>query len=323
MPKATKKTKTTYSLREDGVVVYPVFTPEETAALVEKLAAELTSAPEFAKASVDLSKHPMVGGGFAALGNPSSFHSPTVVATREALYAATVKQLSKFKNPDDDRKVEVLIDRVLYRNPGASVGGEQLHRDKSDGEPTDTVFGGWVSLESTQYFHFVPKTHRLDQTMPGCSSGFVKLSTGFCKLSAGEKAYYKPSMVKIEVPVGHAIIFFQNIVHSVAGGKAKTRIMRQFHGYRLTHDDKSIVPGLEAIIAAQGVVPLKSAQVPPMIPKLWNVNWQMKRDTFYQGIYGTKTPWDYINKDTRVHFSLTKCSLPLWPSYDTSIYHPH
>jgi len=301
------------SLHRDGVAVYRVFSEEEAAEITTRLKAEIKASPEFKDATADLDAVPVSGGGFAALGNASSFHSPAVVEIREKLYQVTKWRL---KQDGDTRKLECLFDRVLDRKPGQSVGSESAHRDECgktfDVLSTDSVFGGWVALESKQVFRFVPGSHRMTEG---------DHQNGFAKLTDAEKERYMAQMCEVEIPVGCAILFYQNIVHSVAGSKA--RILRLFHGYRLTHSTESLVPGLQAIIDAQGVVSLKSGQMPPMIPKLWNVNWQAKRDAFFLNLYGTKTPWHRIDKATRVHHSLAQCGLPLWPAYDTDIYFPH
>ena len=54
---------------------------------------------------------------------------------------------------------------------------------------------------------------------------------GFAKMSDEQAKMYKDQMETIEVPEGHMIIFFENIIHEVSGKKYPYPISRLFVGF--------------------------------------------------------------------------------------------
>lgn len=102
---------------------------------------------EFSKAQRD-----HVLGGFAALGNPASFHNPFVRMMREWQLNLAVKNVFR-DNAYDGHRVETLFDRMMCRLPGKQRSAESWHRDESPAaSERDLVFGGWTNLSSNNQF---------------------------------------------------------------------------------------------------------------------------------------------------------------------------
>ena len=107
---------------------------------------------------------PYVLGGFAAYGNPSSFHCPLVKLLRQATFEAVMKsnifqRYLKKVRPDEYKQfhLEVLFDRILHRFAGQQAGVETAHRDVTPSkflheEDDDLLFGGWLNMTSHEQF---------------------------------------------------------------------------------------------------------------------------------------------------------------------------
>src|SRR4029077_13121294 len=102
---------------------------------------------------VDIKKY--VGGGFGALGNPSSFHNECVRQLRLRMMMTAVPLFATFESQRPGgmppRKLEQLLDRMLYRPPKDKPTAESWHRDISvhleafrgpNIDLADVVFGG-------------------------------------------------------------------------------------------------------------------------------------------------------------------------------------
>ncbi len=258
-------------LIKDGVAVVPLFTPAEVIDWNARLLAELKVFPEYVDAE-HASK--LVDGGFGALANPGSFHNPTVRALRmeinkrtRAFFGVVSAQL----HPSDAEqwKIEQLVDRLALRPKGSSTSSESWHRDQS---PTkDAVFGGWVNLDSDrlQYFSCNPRTHH--ESPDGL--GFATLPPELGKIADTKK-------VRIEIPPGHWVVFYQNLVHEVAKMKQTQDSMRLYIGFRLTRSvhplfveekpDKDFGASFDwhsHVFVKQGPPPLASGQYPPLWAK--------------------------------------------------------
>lgn len=257
-------------LHTAGYTVVPVAWIESRLChMRERLLNELKTMPEFSKAPSSY-----VLGGFSALGNPSSFHLPAVRMFRLFALAELASLFSTACGSDEEWHLEQLIDRVLVRPKGVSPGAESWHRDESvGGKDGDIIFGGWWNLSSdiVDIFSCVPGSHR-------CTSDNSK---GFGLIR--DKATIeicKAKRERVKVPPGHILIFHERILHEIVPRKLKQDLIRIFLGWRLTRD-KSGEPmmglsRLHQVLDAQGVVPLKSGQVPPMYAKLHWTNWRKK-----------------------------------------------
>jgi hypothetical protein len=203
--------------------------------------------PEFRSPKDDV----YVLGGFSALGNPGSFHNPFVRKLRQWVMWSVVPVLKRLAN---GRKIEQVMDRMMFRTEGKVVASETWHRDEAPkAVATDDVFGGWINLDpNSNFFSCIPGSHK-----------GVSKHSGFGKEKPGDVD--SKNKMLVEVPPGHIIVFFERILHEVNKKKApKEGIMRLFLGWRLTHGHESILDNLVDMCKSQGVPNLKSDQVPAM-----------------------------------------------------------
>jgi hypothetical protein len=219
-----------------------------------------------------------VGGGFSALGNPSSFHSMVVRHLRRIAHNAMVNE-----NPFElgsEYKVSQVIDRLMKRIPGAAPGKESWHRDvATNTKEGDIVFGGWINLDgSDQYFSCIPGTHN---DAVSTSSGFVVnlLQSDKDKITAHQKLKKKPL---VRIPPGCMLIFNERLIHEVVSKKASKTMLRLFTGWYVSktdqpHDsrpndgvatDKTNKKRLIDRLNKQAAMYIKSGQMPPMAPPL-------------------------------------------------------
>ena len=213
--------------------------------------------------------HPLVYslGGFAAFGNPASFHNPYVrqqrLTTREAVIPLfeTVIRLMHNKKQRAKTKLQMLPDRMLYRHRSQAPSKESWHRDVTPAEylsPGDEVYGGWLNLDLTQkqYFSFIPGSH--------LGVNLLELREGFASLSPDAIKIVRPYKTRISVPPGYALIFPQYILHEVVSNRAKYDMMRIFMGWRTTTNSGFLIPSTHERMKTQGIIPLPSGQEPPM-----------------------------------------------------------
>jgi hypothetical protein len=214
-----------------------------------------------------------VMGGFGALGNPSSFHNEGVRLLRQ--YAQHEVSPLMACVASDGEKLEQLIDRMMIRKSGKGASPETWHRDEAvNAKPTDRVFGGWWNFDDVdQVFSCVPSTHN-----------DVTGNSGFSIIKGDEEiARLKSISIRVSIPPGHIIVFYERIVHEVVAGVKKIDQYRLFLGWRLTVDDSPLTP-IDDILTDQGVVPLKSGQIPPMYASLHWTNWRPLITQFSEGV---------------------------------------
>jgi hypothetical protein len=227
---------------------------------------------------------PYVGGGFAALGNASSFHTPFVRSLR-------IEALDKLKEAirnneiviDPNSKVEIVPDRQTMRPTGMVPTAETWHRDMSPiklsksnpyvvSNNEDIIFGGWVNCNSnkSQYFVCVPGTHIAVNS--GNKTGFQKVDKQTCK----------ENKITVEIPPGYGMFFIQSLVHCVNAKKLPFDMKRVYISVRISSSDTQHPMILDIVdrLRDGAIVPMKSGQLPPMYPKLWQVNWQDKLIAF-------------------------------------------
>lgn len=249
-------------LIEDGVVVVPVFNATERKQWRETMLRCIHSFPEYTDTSAP------VLGGFAALGNPSSFHHPDIRRLRHRVYNHVKNTVLRpyAAVTGMDMQSELLFDRLMWRQPGQAATAESWHRDvcvpppRSTLQEEDAIFGGWTNFDDVdQVFSCVPGTH-LDRRL-------FEFKPGFDKIQKEQHARYKQRSHRIRVPPGHAVVFFQHIVHEVVSSPAKHDMIRLFHGYRLTHATVSLFDcdyRERDVFASQGLPRLPSFQLPAM-----------------------------------------------------------
>lgn len=274
-------------LLKDGycVVSHPYFNDSATIAyLRSEFEKTVRSFPEYKEHPPfqDLTKNnTYILGGFSALGNPASFHNPLVRVLREWSMAATIPALwrqfvLKLENPSS-WSIEHVVDRMMVRPPGTSASPESWHRDEAplalDG---DLTFGGWLNLDhQAQYFSCVPGTHTA-----------ARGKSGFGKMLKSKAEEYNRKKVKVVVPPGHILVFYEHIVHEVLSAKSNSVSLRLFLGWRLSQPKETasgpMIPDLDYLITQQAVMPLKSGQTPPMYAKLHWTNHRVKLATWSQ-----------------------------------------
>ncbi|CAN0380035.1 unnamed protein product, partial [Ectocarpus sp. 8 AP-2014] len=221
------------------------------------LLAEASNFPEFLPC-VDK----FVMGGFAALGNPSSFHNPVVRRIRQWAMGILIPRLfvPLVNKTGVGYNLEQYIDRMMIRIPGESATPESYHRDESKyASGNDRVFGGWINLDSTpQWFHCVPKTQIKNALS---HEGFNKIEDPV------EKEKLKRFTHKIEIPPGHILVFYENIIHEVVSNVMTSTMVRLHLGWRLT-TSTAMREEVRNAIEDQGVPRLKSAQKVPMYSRM-------------------------------------------------------
>lgn len=235
----------------------------------QQLKQELESMPEL-KDGVDVFKNPLVGGGFCALGSPSTFHLETVRKLRQLVYERMIKKFWPHIIGDKELFLEFIIDRLMVRPYPKKPAKESWHRDlpKDVQVATKTTYGGWLNLNTySQYFCCVPGT-QIDGQCDGQGFATINDKDEIKRLNKLEQL--------VEIPSGCLIIFQESIIHRVAGAKVPSKtepMLRLFMGWRITEEEKqSVVPDLDRRLDDFDIIPLKSGQTPSMWPHLYMVN---------------------------------------------------
>jgi hypothetical protein len=287
-----------------GVTTLPIIPVDKLMKAQKRFDDTLISFPEYNRDPVDKTLNSVgdqivyVLGGFAALGNPASFHNPFVRETRIKCWEKTIQMFHDYINGyhDDELrseyKIEVLFDRMMFRRKGQKAVAEAWHRDVMPTKlilQTDEIFGGWINLDTNdQYFSCIPGSH-LGIVQRNIPSGFdtmekregqkirKKFATEFVKkkmkkkeIDAFVKKLVKERMNevgkykhKFKVPPGHMIIFPQYIMHEVVANAVKHDMRRLFLGWRMTTSNKSLRDN-DKMMREQSVVPLPGGMIPPM-----------------------------------------------------------
>ena len=260
-------------------------------------------------------------GGFAALGNPSSFHNQLVRRLRMNAMADLIPLFKEYISRLDDStswKLEQNIDRMMYRLKGRTPSAESFHRDEAvNAEDNDKIFGGWINLDKTdQYFSCVPRTHTE-----------VQGHAGFAPIKDKEDIEkYKKMTKKIKIPPGSIMIFYENLVHEVLGNKAKQTMYRLFTGWRITQSNESLIGNdkLKELLTSNSIIPLKSGQQPPMYAKLHWTNWLKKLIPFTENNILDEFTENRLRKSDNTEYkvvqkymkSLKEMNKPLYEAYD-------
>lgn len=263
------------SLLEEGICVFKI----ESTNLEQRFDESLRQQPEINM------EPPYVGGGFAALGNASSFHTPFVRRIRiEALEKLKEAIRNNFIVIEPNSKVEIVPDRQTMRPTGMVPTAETWHRDMSPiklsktnpyvvSKKEDIILGGWVNCNTEQSQHFVcvPGTH-MKESNSGDKTGFQKVDKKSCK----------ENQVTVEIPPGYGMFFIQSLVHCVNAKKLSFDMKRVYVSVRISSPDTEEPMILDIVDRLRGgdIVPMKSGQLPPMYPRLWEVNWQDKLIAF-------------------------------------------
>jgi hypothetical protein len=301
-------------LQRIGVVTIPLLDQKAlTSAQIEFLKT-LRSFPEYQRSQTNPDRNPngqpivYVLGGFAALGNPASFHNPLVRQLRQTAYKKVVPLFKEYCANKIDNKgwyLQCLIDRMMFRLKGQKPVAETWHRDVVPHKlvhPSDEIFGGWINLSSDdQFFSCIPGSH-LNVIPYNLDQGFATLEKSLERALALPKGSkdVKKEMTKISeyrykfrVPPGHLILFPQYILHEVIANKAESNMRRLFVGWRLTKTPKPLFP-LE-LLDEQAVIPLPSGQIPPMYSSNHVSYYIFKEFEIAPGIESSLTQWSQHN----------------------------
>ena len=256
----------------NGVTTIPILSSSKLDEYRNKLKQEMEKFPEYLRNSNN--KLVYVLGGFGALGNPSSFHNPTIRKLRGKVYQQVIARLFRqltndylevlelLEDNDKHYHLELLLDRFMYRLKGTAPSAESWHRDVAQDkliEFNDEIYGGWINLDKeSQFMSCIPGSH-LGVRLKGLKSGFATI---------GKKDIdkFKPYKQLFEIKPGHCIIFPQYLLHEVVSKKAPYDMMRLFTGWRLSTTGKSFYTQeeLDRIIETQATPPLPSGQKTPM-----------------------------------------------------------
>lgn len=259
-------------LEKNGYITIPIYKPEELKSLREEFLNECKNFQEFKS----FPNNEYVLGGFGAFGNPSSFHNLFVRKIRMNVYKHA-KNI--FKSMYKNKNLECLFDRMMLRIKGNAPSRESWHRDVTPNlKESDKMFGGWINLDDeNQYFSCVPGTHIIAQSN--------MKTKGFAAIKKGTPEFEKlnEQKIKVSIPPGHCIIFFQHIIHEVLSKKMKHDSYRVFNSFRIT-DDTNPIFDIESVLDNQSVPRLPSNQIPPMYAKLHWTNWVEKIETWSKRI---------------------------------------
>lgn len=220
-----------------------------------------------------------VMGGFGAYGNPSSFHNFIVRELRNetnSLMTQFFQKKFQTEYPKESFYIERLFDRMCVRKNGTTIPKETWHRDlnpmtmiladKKKKEytprPDEHIFGGWINLDDEpQYFSCALSTHtdNIIVKKGKSESGFI----------AQDKPDKNMKPTKIEIPSGHAIVFYQKILHQVLPKKYSQDSFRQFQLFRIFCSNEKPEPlfpqeKIHRWIDTQATPLLPSGQHPPM-----------------------------------------------------------
>lgn len=263
----TEKDRIARSLRTRGFAVVNVGkTSEQLAEIRRRIDIEIEDFREYAGDAS--SRSPL--GGFAAYGNPSSFHNETVRGLRVESYKYIEGILDSLK-PSESYLKEAIIDRLMVRPKGASPSAESWHRDEAvNALDDDIVLGGWWNFDDApSYLSCVKGSHK-----------GVHGHSGFARVSKEESAKFSAVNIHVEVPAGAILLFNEQLAHEVLGKKLSHKSYRLFLGWRITTSTVPLDKDLPQKLEKQSAIQIKSGQEPPMWAKLHWTNWVNKLADF-------------------------------------------
>lgn len=244
-------------LKANGYMVVQLMTLVETVAHRKAVLDAVKAAPELNHPGANPASQ--VVGSFGALGTPSSQNNDAVRILRMLAQLRTVKTV--WRGMADGRKLEQLVDRLCVRTKKQPK--ESWHRDETPFAPAeDDIFGGWINLgESSNYLSCAKGTH----TEPRGTGGFTKIT---------DPAPFDAKRVRVEVPPGHLVIFYEHLAHEVCSVPIKKLDVRLFVGWRLTTRDTPLIADIAKRFKEQATFTIKSGQECPMHAALHWTNWR-------------------------------------------------
>lgn len=273
------------TLRESGFIVLPLLT--DVRRYEQDLWDEVKKFPEYINPNEETR---FVGGSFGAMGNPSSFHNPTV---RKLRLLAMQQMIPFFKDLDQGQgmNLEQLIDRLALRKKGHKLNSESWHRDSSPSPyamKDDIILGGWINIDpkENQYLSCIPTSHRGDSTVSkflqskfqigvATKGGFSKVPARLLERRQHTKeaeefqAYMEDNKCTVAVPPGHIIMFYQGLLHEVMKTNITHNAFRLYIGWRLTPHFEPMFCNTDDRLKKQAPMLIPSAQASEMYGGNW------------------------------------------------------
>ncbi len=185
-------------------------------------------------------------------------------------------------------RFEQLFDRIMVRPEGKAPMKESWHRDWSPtASPGSLQFGGWTNFnEWKQLFSCVKGTHVHRPAGAAAAAGAAGAahdpvadiaasvagaggSLGFSKLTAAQAALCQAQAGFVEIPAGHAMIFFDDLIHQVLPTPGKHTQIRLFLGAELTFAPYCLHSSLPRWLKDHAPITVKSNQEARVFPKLY------------------------------------------------------
>lgn len=229
--------------------------------LVAEFDATLRAFPEYRRDGVGEPVY--VLGGFAALGNASSWHNPFVRFLRLHTARAVLPVLRQVAPPTS--YLAEIADRMMYRPAGVKPQADTWHRDvKPNQAAGEVVYGGWINTSTqTQYLSCVLGTQD-DQPDENDPDGFAKIT------SRERIAEYEREKTSVEVPPGAILVFNERMVHEVLATKRDYAVRRVFLAWMQSPRIGDRSPdNIDALLSAQAPITVKSGQAPRLYPQAY------------------------------------------------------
>lgn len=303
-------------MEKNGYVIIPVpwMTPKEREKVRKDMMKTIKTFPEYTHIS-----NTYVLGGFRAFNNPASFHNEFVRTMRMCAIKELIPFFKEYVKtlPNPKKwKLEQVVDRLMYRPKGVSATAESWHRDEAPlAKDSDKILGGWWNFNDfDQEFSCVPKTHKS-----------VRGHYGFAAIKDKElKKKYNKEKIKVIIPPGSIIVFYEHLVHEVLAKKSKQDIYRLFLGWRLTKSSESLY-FLDNKLRDQAVMPLKSNQIPRMYASLHWTHWRDKIVDFTRNIKNQCVESKRVKsgKDKGKIYDIVHVNMKSLKEYGFPLYNPY
>lgn len=190
---------------------------------------------------------------------PSTQHHPLIRKMRRDIYqtAAPILLEAVQRIGGNMSGIAMTPDALLFRTQATKKDpAKHWHRDCTASR--GVFFGGWLNLGlKEEYFRFVPKSH-LDggKLIEVPAKGYVP--------TKASPEYFETVTIAPTIAPGHLLLFFERLHHTIMDLPAQ----RLFIGFQI--DDigaPSPYTGLEEALRRQAILPIKSGQALPLVPK--------------------------------------------------------
>jgi hypothetical protein len=321
-------------LFKDGYAIVPVFLPQQDIAARMMRARANFIEYNLGPGSEPLAQH--IQGPAGLLGNPSSFHHPSVRYVRSYCKREVGKVVADWVRDSGkprELRMEMLFERLAVR-PASYLGTPSMKRDAypapkavSAGEGAhipalladDVMLGGWVncSLDLMQTVQIVPNSY-LDVKPDGEEDPTA--------VDPELVDQYDKKTLIVDVPPGCCLVMRYGTAYREAklalAPDADMPDMRMFLAFRLTTDRHHLFPEQQAWMDDQAVPRIGNGCFPPMYssrPRAQQVEeWataMFRRECLSAHPRGFKVPAPPHSLDTRRMDSLRALNLGMFPPY--------